>query len=266
MPHKLGQVFLIDQNIIQKIVHAENITKDDNVVEIGCGDGILSKPLAQQAKQLSIIEIDKKCIISTQNTCKDFSNILYIHQDILTVDLSTLYVEPYYIMANIPYYLSAKIIQHFVAYRDSLKRITIMVQKEFAKKLVATSRKKEHTSLTLYTQFYFEIKWLFDVSNTCFKPIPKVDSSVIQLTPLKTKRFDVDENIFFKLIQSSFWGRRKTLLSALKKSPFLSFKKGLETCDFFQKHQSIRGETLDLSDFYVLYKELESKDFFLYSK
>ena len=192
MTHKLGQVFLIDHNIINKIIRSEALTKNDTVLEIGCGEGILSKPLAKKIRHLTIVELDKVCIDTTQETCKDLDNITYIHKDILKTNLSKLYPHPYYIIANIPYYLSAKLIQHMVAHRKQLKRSTIMVQKEFAAKLVADTGKKQHTSLTLYTRFYFEVKLLFNVSKTCFNPIPKIDSSVIQLTPRKTPLFDVN--------------------------------------------------------------------------
>tara|TARA_A100001015_G_scaffold225132_1_gene254055 strand:- start:10428 stop:11219 length:792 start_codon:yes stop_codon:yes gene_type:complete len=263
MPHKLGQVFLIDNNIISKIVNSELLNKDENIVEIGCGDGAMSLPLAKKVRHLTIVELDQKCIDATQITCQSQDNITYIHQDILKTNLSELYPKPYFIIANIPYYLSAKLIQQLVVHRTQVKRATLMVQKEFATKLTANTGKKDHTSLTLYTQFYFTVKSLFDVSKTCFKPIPKIDSTVIQLTPRSSPLFEVNEERFFKLINSAFWGRRKQLISALKKSPFISLKKGFESCDFFNKNKLVRGETLDLTSFYEMYKELETKQFFM---
>ena len=262
MTHKLGQVFLIDNNIINKIIAAENLTKQDLVLEIGCGEGVLSLPLAHHSKKLTIVELDQACIKATQQTCKDLANIRYVHNDILKTDLTQLYPNKYFIIANIPYYLSAKLIQHMITHRNQIKRATIMVQKEFANKLVAETGKKQHTSLTLYTRFYFDVKLLFNVSKTCFNPVPKIDSSVIQLTPRKTPLFEVDEERFFKLINTAFWGRRKQLLSALNKSPFISLNQGIENCDFFQNNANIRGEKLDLDDFYELYKQLEINGIF----
>lgn len=255
MTHKLGQVFLIDQNIVRKILLEADINDTDYILEIGCGDGVLSKEIAPLAKQLNIVEIDEKCIISTKKVCDKYQNITYIHDDILNV-VVTNNPQPWKVIANIPYYLSAKIIQHFVTHRASINRMIVMVQKEFAEKLVAKVGGKEHTSLSLYTQFYFDINHLFNVSRQCFKPIPKVDSAVIELLPKKTPMFDVDEDVFFSMIHSAFWGRRKQLLSALKKSPYITVSDQIDGCQFFKDHPKIRGELLTLTDFYELYQQL----------
>ncbi len=259
MSHKLGQVFLIDHNVIDKIMNVASLTKEDHVLEVGCGDGILTSSLSQSCQSLTVIEIDQHCIDQTKKAVTESTNIEFIHNDVLKTPFDTLSSKKLTIVANIPYYLSAKFIQHCVIYKDCLKNIIIMVQKEFAQKLIAETGAKEHTSLSLYTQFYFDVTYLFTVSKNSFKPIPKIDSAMIQLTPKESPPFDVNEEVFFKLINTAFWGRRKQLSSAIKKSPFISYEGDVKTIQFLQQNPCVRGEKLSLADFYELYKQMENQ-------
>ena len=129
-----------------------------------------------------------------------------------------------------------------------------MVQKEFASKLVAKPGDKDYTSLGVYCSFYFEIDYLFTISKNSFRPVPKIDSAMIRITPRKTLPFDVDEDVFFMIVNSAVWGRRKQLVTALKKSPFIDVPKDLKLLPFFKKHPRIRGEMLSLGDFYEVYR------------
>ena len=256
MKPKLGQVFLIDFNIINKISESVGLTSDDQVLEIGCGEGILTQSLLDKAGQVTVVELDPVCIEKTKQAITQPDHVRFILQDVLTVDFSSIYDSPYRVIANIPYYLSAKLMQRFVTYRTCFQDMTIMVQKEFASKLVAKPGDKDYTSLGVYCSFYFEIDYLFTISKNSFRPVPKIDSAMIRITPRKTLPFDVDEDVFFMIVNSAFWGRRKQLVTALKKSPFIDVPKDLKLLPFFKKHPRIRGEMLSLGDFYDVYVEL----------
>lgn len=255
MAHKLGQVFLHDSNVIRKICDFSSVGKNDVVVEIGCGEGVLTIELAKKAKHVVVIEIDEKCIQRTQETTAKFSNITFFHQDVLTFDFSCIEEPTLKVVANIPYYISAKIMKVLIANRSKLSEIVLMIQKEFAEKLMATPGMDVYTSLTLYAQYYFDFYSGFHVSKTCFKPIPEVDSRVIKFCP----KHDVSENVELEnLIRSGFWGRRKPLISALKKSPYITLDKAkLKEIPFFKEHPSIRGEVLPLETFHVILKQLK---------
>ena len=255
MAHKLGQVFLKDSNIIRKICDFSSVTSDDVVVEIGCGEGVLTIELAKKAKHVIVVEIDEKCIRKTKETTADFSNITFVHQDILTFDFSTINEPTLKVVANIPYYISAKIMKVIIANRTIISEVVLMIQKEFAEKLMATPGMDTYTSLTLYTQYFFEFYSGFHVSRTCFKPIPAVDSRVIKFCPRENVTDDLElENV----IRSGFWGRRKPLISALKKSPYLSLDKvKLKEVPFFKEKPLIRAEVLCLAEFQFILKQLK---------
>ena len=255
MSHKLGQVFLKDQNILKKLMMFSDVKPTDHVVEIGCGEGVLSVRLADKVKRLTIIEIDKKWVEYVQGLLTDQLNVEILHQDVLTVDFND-FGDPIKVVANIPYYISAKIIKLFIRYRDSVDDVTLMVQKEFAGKCLAKPGDSLYTSLSVLTQFYYDVEAGFDVSKHCFRPVPKVDSAVIRLTP-KSTLLDVEEGVFFNMVRSGFWGRRKPFVSALKKSPYLSLDLGFESVSFFITKGKVRAEMLSVDDFYTLYLELK---------
>jgi len=256
MPHKLGQVFLKDNNIIQKILASASIMPEETIVEIGCGAGILTQALATKSKTLYVYEIDKTWLEHTQNELKEYSNIHYIHQDVLKQSFEAIPDASFKIVANIPYYISAKILKLLITNRSRFTQATLMVQKEFAQKLVAPPGDNLYTSLSLYTSFHLEIKTLFTVSKNSFKPVPKVDSMVIQVTARDQPLYDVDETLFFNIIRSAFWGRRKTLINCLSKSPYLSLDPDFINAPFLKNNPKQRGENLSLEDFHTLYQQL----------
>lgn len=256
MGHKLGQVFLKDKNIVDKIIRFSHISESDHVVEIGCGDGDLSQALASMGQSLTIYEIDPVCIQSTKTTLgvpldKDDpeSHIRFIQGDILEQSLDK---EPAKIVANLPYYISAKIVKWMISQGTKINSATVMLQKEFAQKLTAKPGEKVYTSLTVYSSYYLHTEWGFNVSRNCFQPKPKVDSAVIKLTP-KAPPFEVDENVFFSIVRTSFWGRRKKVMTALKKSPYVKIDAAFQNDKGLEKFKDIRGEMLSLYDFYELY-------------
>jgi len=242
--HKLGQVFLKDQNIIQRIIQSIE-DKEQPILEVGCGKGILTKELVKITKDLTVVELDEKWLSYTKQLVP---NARFIHQDILKLDPTTL-PYPMKIVANIPYYLSAKFIKWIIQYSPVFPQNIIMVQKEFSEKLTAKANHPFYTPLSIYSQFHLVMEPLFNVSKHCFSPTPKVDSTVIRITPRKKPLFNVDEAFFFKIVRSTFWGKRKPIQSALKKSPYLE-KPILAVPDSFGK---LRGENLSIAEFYELY-------------
>lgn len=256
MSHKLGQVFLHDKNILKKIVSSASLSQDDVAVEIGCGHGVMTKALAECAKHLTVIEIDESCIQQTKENLGEHLTILYIHADVLKDRFSSVLEPRFSVVANIPYYISAKILKLLIESRHRVDKAVLMVQKEFAKKLTAKPGDKDYTSLSVHVGFYFDVEELFFVSRTCFNPVPDVDSSVIRLIP-KLTQYSVDETVFFSMVRTGFWGRRKPLVSALSKGPYLELDKAFKTCDFFKVNPDIRAEVMNLEQFYQLYCDIE---------
>ena len=256
MGHKLGQVFLKDKNMIHKLVYCAEIQPDDIVVEIGCGDGLFSEVLASKCKKLYIIEIDVEMLHRTQARLWACSNITYIHCDVLDGAFSEIPESQVRVIANIPYYITTKIIKLLIENRDKITSSVLMVQKEYAKRLLAKPTSTWYGSLTLYVQYHLSVQWLSHVPKTCFRPIPEVDSSLIRLSPTPPP-FTVDEDLFFKMVKSAFWGRRKTLINCLLKSPYLTLSPDCKQVPFFENRTALRGETLSLAEFYTLYVQLQ---------
>jgi len=256
---RLGQVFLQDNNIINKMINAAHIQPQDHIVEIGCGEGILSEELVKQCRHLSIIELDLACLAQTQQRLSCFSNMTFHQSDVLKTDFFEKTTDFVRVIANIPYYISAKIVKLCIQHHQKIQDAILMVQKEFAHKLIATPNTSDYGSLTLYSHFYLQPEYLFDVSRHCFKPQPKVDSAVIRLIPRTVLPFLVNEPLFFALIRSAFWGRRKPLISALAQSPYLQLPMEFKSCPFFARNPNIRGETMNLEMFYELYLELKNE-------
>lgn len=254
---RMGQVFLHDKNILGKILETADIDPNDSVVEIGCGNGILSVALADRCKQLDIVEIDDYYLNKTKDLLAESDHVQFHHIDALKFDfLSIASPNGFKLVANIPYQISAKLLQKAVEFQDRCAGLTLLVQKEFAQKCVAVPGTKSYTSLAVFLQFHFQIRLAFGVGRNCFYPVPDVDSAVITLTPRKPLPYKVDDR-YFALVRAAFWGRRKTLKRCLLDNPYLSFTKTeLENCLYLQKNPSVRGETMSIDDFYELYRDL----------
>lgn len=254
---KFGQNFLIDSNILESIVSAADITKDDFVLEIGPGIGTMTQYLCENARQVVAVEIDKMLIPILQDTLSEYDNVEVINQDVLKLDINALAQEknagqPIKVVANLPYYITTPIIMGLFESGVPIESITIMVQKEVADRMQTGPGSKDYGALSLAVQYYAEAKVQLNVSATCFMPRPNVDSAVIKLTRHKTPVVDVkDEKLMFKVIRASFNQRRKTLVNGLKNSSELDFSKEkiLEAINTIGKEESIRGEKLTLEDF-----------------
>lgn len=254
---KFGQNFLIDSHVLDKIVSAAGITKDDFVLEIGPGIGTMTQYLAASARKVFAVEIDKALIPILEDTLKEFDNVQVINQDILKVDIKKLAEEhndgkPIKVVANLPYYITTPIIMGLFENQVPIDSITVMVQKEVADRMKVGPGTKDYGALSLAVQYYAEPYIVANVPPNCFMPRPKVGSAVIRLTRHEKPPVEVaDEKLMFRLIRASFNQRRKTLANGLNNSPELSYSKEeiqqtIEKCGF---KAGIRGEALTLEDF-----------------
>lgn len=262
---KFGQNFLIDSNILENIVRAAEITKDDFVLEIGPGIGTMTQYLCEAARQVVAVEIDKMLIPILQDTLSEYDNVEVINQDVLKVDIKSLAEEknggkPIKVVANLPYYITTPIIMGLFESGVPIESITIMVQKEVADRMQTGPGSKDYGALSLAVQYYAEAKVMLTVSSQCFMPKPNVDSAVIKLTRHKEPTVDVkNEKLMFQIIRASFNQRRKTLANGIKNSPELNFSREqvTEALGMIGKTENIRGEALTLEEFAELTNELE---------
>lgn len=264
---KFGQNFLIDSNILENIVSAAEITKDDFVLEIGPGIGTMTQYLCEAARQVVAVEIDKMLIPILEDTLSEYDNVEIINKDVLKVDIKSLAQEKnggksIKVVANLPYYITTPIIMGLFESKVPIESITIMVQKEVADRMQTGPGSKDYGALSLAVQYYAEAKVMLNVSANCFMPRPNVDSAVIKLLRHKTPTVDVeDEALMFRIIRASFNQRRKTLVNGLKNSSELDFSKEqiLEAIKSIGKDENIRGEKLTLEEFSQLSNCLTKK-------
>ena len=254
---KFGQNFLIDEHVLDKIIRAAEITKDDYVLEIGPGIGTMTQYLACAAREVTAVEIDRALIPILEDTLKEYDNVSIINEDILKVDIAALAKEknggrPIKVVANLPYYITTPIIMGLFESHVPLESITVMVQKEVADRMQVGPGTKDYGALSLAVQYYAEPYIVANVPPNCFMPRPAVGSAVIRLTRHQKPPVEVmDEKLMFRLIRASFNQRRKTLANGLKNSGELNLSKEVITAaiEKLGKGSSVRGEALDLEEF-----------------
>ena len=254
---KFGQNFLIDEHVLDKIIRAAEITKDDYVLEIGPGIGTMTQYLACAAREVTAVEIDRALIPILEDTLKEYDNVSIINEDILKVDIAALAKEknggrPIKVVANLPFYITTPIIMGLFESHVPLESITVMVQKEVADRMQVGPGTKDYGALSLAVQYYAEPYIVANVPPNCFMPRPAVGSAVIRLTRHQKPPVEVmDEKLMFRLIRASFNQRRKTLANGLKNSGELNLSKEVITAaiEKLGKGSSVRGEALDLEEF-----------------
>ncbi|MCM1173526.1 MAG: 16S rRNA (adenine(1518)-N(6)/adenine(1519)-N(6))-dimethyltransferase RsmA [Blautia sp.] len=254
---KFGQNFLIDGNILEKIVDAAQITERDCVLEIGPGIGTMTQYLAERAKSVIAVEIDKNLIPVLRDTLSSYDNVKIIHGDILKIDIGRMIREendgkPIKVAANLPYYITTPIIMALFENHIALESITIMVQKEVADRMRAAPGTKDYGALTLAVRYYARPEIVMKVSASCFMPRPNVDSAVIRLTRYEKPPVEAaDESWLFAIIRASFNQRRKTLLNGLAGAGNLGIgkEKIAEAIAQMGLPPAVRGETLTLEQF-----------------
>jgi 16S rRNA (adenine1518-N6/adenine1519-N6)-dimethyltransferase len=212
----LGQNFLVDQNILDKIVDSVDIKEDDCILEIGPGIGTLTHEMAAKCRRVIAIELDDNLIPVLNETLANFDNIKVIHADALKVDIKKVLQEEdihsVKVAANLPYYVTTPVISKLFEEKPGIESITVMIQKEVADRIVAHPGTKEYGALSLLVQYYSEVEKICKVSPSCFLPPPKVESAVIRMKIRENPAVKVkDEKLFFHIIRDSFNMRRKTL-------------------------------------------------------
>lgn len=259
---RFGQNFLIDGNVVEKIVREAGITKDDFVLEIGPGIGTMTQILCENAREVATVEIDKNLIPILAETLAPYDNVTVINEDILKVDVRKLAEEkndgrPIKVVANLPYYITTPIIMGLFESHVPLESITIMVQKEVAQRMQVGPGTKDYGALSLAVQFYADAQIVLKVPASCFMPRPNVDSAVIKLVrhedaPVKVK----DEQFMFRVIRAAFNQRRKTLANSLANSSELNgsghacTREDVTTAlEAMGLPAGIRGEALTLAQF-----------------
>lgn len=257
---KFGQNFLIDAHVLEKIIAAAKITKEDFVLEIGPGIGTMTQYLAEHAGKVVAVEIDRALIPILRETLSEYPNVTVIHEDILKLDIGKLALEenggkPIKVVANLPYYITTPIIMGLFESHVPLESITVMVQKEVAQRMQALPGTKDYGALSLAVQYYAEPYLAANVPPNCFMPRPNVGSTVIRLTSYEHPRVSVkDEALMFRIIRASFNQRRKTLQNGLNNSPEITASKEriAEAIASLGLPASVRGETLTLEQFAAL--------------
>ncbi|MBP3488602.1 MAG: 16S rRNA (adenine(1518)-N(6)/adenine(1519)-N(6))-dimethyltransferase RsmA [Roseburia sp.] len=254
---KFGQNFLIDTRVLERIIEAAGITKDDFVLEIGPGIGTMTQYLCESAREVVAVEIDQNLIPILAETLGAYDNVTVMNDDILKVDIVRLAKEknggrPIKVVANLPYYITTPIIMGLFESHVPIDSITIMVQKEVADRMQVGPGTKDYGALSLAVQYYAKPEIIANVPPNCFMPRPNVGSAVIRLTRHETVPVSVDdEKLMFRLIRASFNQRRKTLANGLNNSPEIRLSKEMiqESITELGVPVTIRGEALTLEQF-----------------
>lgn len=258
----LGQNFLIDDNVIDKILDGARLSEGDKIIEVGPGIGTLTREMGKVADKVVAIEIDKTLIPILKDTLDEFENIEVVNQDILKVDVQGLVNEklsggPVKLVANLPYYITTPIVMKFLEEDIPVTDIVVMVQKEVADRMNAKPSTKDYGALSVAVQYYCDTEIVAKAPRHMFVPQPNVDSIVIGLHVRDEKKYVVDnEDIFFKTVKASFGQRRKTLLNSLGGLGFLSkdeIREALQAANIDEKR---RGETLSIDEFANLSNEI----------
>lgn len=262
---KFGQNFLIDENVVKKIVREAGVTKDDFVLEIGPGIGTMTQILCENAREVVAVEIDTKLIpILRDDTLAAYDNVTVINEDILKLDIVKLAGErnggrPIKVVANLPYYITTPIIMGLFESHVPLDSITIMVQKEVADRMQVGPGTKDYGALSLAVQYYANPKIVLNVAASCFMPRPNVDSAVIKLERYEEPPVKVmDEHLMFGIIRASFNQRRKTMTNSVCNCAALGISKEmlLEALQKCGLSPTVRGEALTLAQFAKLSDEV----------
>lgn len=264
---KFGQNFLIDTHVLDKIMQAAEITKEDMVLEIGPGIGTMTQYLAESAGKVIAVEIDRNLIPILSETLSGYENVRIINEDVLKVDIRELAERenggrPIKVVANLPYYITTPIIMGLFESHVPVESITVMVQKEVAQRMQTGPGNKNYGALSLAVQFYAKPYIVANVPPNCFMPRPKVGSAVIRLTRHEKPPVDVaDEKLMFDIIRAAFNQRRKTLYNALRNSGKFESSDEMIADAIAQlgKGAGVRGETLTLEEFARLSNDIQTR-------
>ena len=247
---KLGQNFLIDENVVDTIIKKSNITKNDIIIEIGPGLGTLTKKLLEYAKKVICVELDKNMIKILEDRFKLYDNLEIINEDILKTDINSM-IKDYKnvkVVANLPYYITTPIIMKLLEDRPNIETITVMVQKEVAERLVSNTGEHDAGAITHTIRYYTEPEIIINVSKDSFIPVPDVESSVIKLKILENPSVKViDERLLFRIIKTAYMQRRKTFVNAI--NSIIEKEEAKNILNKMGLDNNIRGEKLTLEQY-----------------
>jgi len=262
---EFGQNFLTRREVVEEI--ADRCCDDENttILEIGPGIGVLTQELAMRHRKVIAVEIDRGLIPVLHGTLAEYDNIELHNADVMEVDLPALLAPafaegPVAVCANLPYYITTPIILGLLEKQYKIESITVMIQKEVAERISATEKSKDYGALSIAVQYYCDVNYDFTVSAGCFIPQPKVDSSVITLTPTKEKKYKTNnEKLFFKIVKCSFGQRRKTLVNSIANQSGLAISKEqiASVLEGMGLDARVRGEALSITQFCELADRIE---------
>lgn len=252
---RLGQHFLAREDVLYEMVKAAGISKNDAVLEIGPGLGVLTTLLCKKAGEVVAVEKDSRFVPILEKVTRQFKNICIIKEDVLKLDIENLQNElsfKFKVVANLPYYITSPIIMKLLSNRHIISLAVIMVQKEVAERLISSPGTKDYGILTIAVGLHADVEMVCNVSKNAFIPPPKVDSAVVKIIPRKSPRVKLcDEELFFEVVRASFGQRRKTIRNSLKNS--LNLPIDIKMLDVVLKKARIdpkrRGETLSIEEF-----------------
>lgn len=255
----LGQNFLIDQNIVDKILKEGNL-EGENVLEIGSGIGTLTASMAKLAKKVVVVEIDESLKPILKETLYGLDNVEVIFSDILKTDLEKISRdlfngESFKVVANLPYYITTPILEYLLKSQSPISEIIVMMQKEVANRIVAKVGTKDYGSITVFLKYFGDSSVLMNVPKTVFMPKPKVDSAVIKLTIRKNVDVNEVENLE-KVLRAGFGKRRKTILNSLSSGLNIEKSEVLEILSQIEINENSRAENLSLEEYLLLSKKL----------
>jgi len=254
---KLGQNFLINSDVVEKIVDAAEISEGEEILEIGPGIGTLTQGLLEAGAKVTAVEIDKKLPAVLAETLAGYENFKLIQGDILKTDLTKIFSEKFKVVANLPYYITTQILLQLLEKKLPITKIVTMVQKEVAERMISAPNSKSYGAMSVAVQFRSDVKIAFDVSPTSFFPRPEVTSSVVVCDIKKTPIKVADEDFFIKTVRASFGQRRKTILNSLVGAGFQReiILQALQESEIkFER----RAETLSIEDFAKLSEKILS--------
>lgn len=245
-----GQNFIVDENIIDGIIHKAAITSNTLVLEIGPGAGSLTYKLSEEAKHVLCYEIDERLKPVLDELVREKNNVEVVYQDFLTANvkekLASYSYSSLYVVANLPYYITTPIIMKLIEDEIPVDKIVIMIQKEVGDRFKATPGSKDYNSLSVFLNYYFDVKKIMDISRNVFLPKPNVDSIILEMRKKEKQKKVIDENYFFKLVRDSFKQKRKTIRNNLKEYPLGIIEQVLQKYGF---DLSVRAEQLPLDIF-----------------
>ena len=253
---KYGQNFIFDTNLLNAIISDAQLNKDDEVLEIGTGAGTLTKIIANNCKKVVSYEIDKNLEPIIQENLKENKNVKIIFKDALKEDIKDIeknFENNYSIIANLPYYITTPLILKFIQESKRVNKITIMIQKEVAQRLVSSCNSKDYSSITVLLNFYGNVKILRNVNRKMFIPMPNVDSAIVQIE-LQKNKYDCDEKMFSNIVRASFAMRRKTILNNLQKGLNLPKEKIVQMLACCNLKPEQRAESLTTQNYVDLTK------------